>query len=136
MTITPHDVLKQLALAAGYRVHVWDAIENGDAADSYFWKTSSTSAMNAQSQGTFASPELAWLDCCQSTMLLLPILEEIERAGCRVARESGFIAYQWLNAEGEVSAERYASPAEALIACAMTLISLDAQEEQQHLSPR
>lgn len=135
MTITAHDVLKQLALAAGYRVHVWDAVENGDAADSYFWKANSAGALGAQSHATFASPELAWLDCCESSKLLMPILEEVERAGCRLAREPGFIAYQWVNAEGEASAERFASPAEALIACAMALASADAQEEEPHPSP-
>jgi len=132
MTITPHDVLKQLALAAGYRVHVWDAVENGDAADSYFWKASGASALEAQSRETFASPELAWIDCCESTRLLLPILEEVERAGCRLTSEPGFIAYQWVNAEGEASPERFASQAEALIACAMALSYTDAPEEQQH----
>lgn len=129
MSITPHDVLKQLALAAGYRVHVWEAVENGDAADSYFWKSSSTSALDAQSGTTFASPEQAWLDCCEATRLLLPILEEIELAGCRLTREPGFIAYQWINAEGEVSAERFANPAETLIACAMALANADVQSE-------
>jgi len=127
MSITPHDVLRQLALAAGYRVHVWDAVENGDAADSYFWKASGASA---QSHETFASPELAWLDCCESTKLLLPILEEIERAGCRLTREPGFIAYQWVNAEGETSPECFASPAEALIACAIALSVKEPPEEQ------
>ena len=135
MTITPHDVLKQLALAAGYRVHVWDAVENGDAADSYFWKAYGAGALDSQSHETFASPELAWLDCCESTRLLLPILEEVERAGCRLTREPGFIAYQWVNAKGEPSPERFASPAEALIACAMALASAEAPEEQPQPSP-
>ena len=135
MTITPHDVLKQLALAAGYRVHVWDAVENGDAADSYFWKARGAGALDAQSHETFPSPELAWLDCCESTSLLLPILEEVERAGCRLTREPGFIAYQWVSAEGEVSPERFASPAEALIACAMVLANPEAPEEQPQPSP-
>lgn len=135
MSITPHDVLKQLALAAGYRVHVWDAVENGDAADSYFWKASGASALEAQSRETFASPELAWLDCCESTRLLLPILEEVERAGCRLTREPGFIAYQWVNAEGKASPERFAKPAEALIACAMALAHAGAQEEEHYPSP-
>lgn len=135
MTITPHDVLKQLALAAGYRVHVWDAVEAGDAADSYFWKASGAIALEAQSRETFSSPELAWLDCCESTRLLVPILEEVERAGCRLTREPGFIAYQWVNADGEVSPERFASPAEALIACAMALAHMDVPDEQHHPSP-
>lgn len=55
MSITPRDVLKQLALAAGYRVHVWEAVENGDAADSYFWKASGAIAPIAQSRETFVS---------------------------------------------------------------------------------
>lgn len=135
MTITPQNVLKQLALAAGYRVHVWDAVENGDAADSYFLKASGASAQEAQSRETFASPELAWIDCCESTRLLLPILEELERAGCRLTREPGFIAYQWVNAEGVASPDRFASPAEALIACAMALVHTDAPDEQEHPSP-
>lgn len=136
MNITPHDVLKQIALAAGYRVHVWDVVENGDAADSYFWKASSTCALDAQSSATFTSPELAWLDCCESTGLLRPILEEVELAGCRLTREAGFIAYRWVSGEGEVSPERFASPAEALIACAMMLASVEITDEQVHPSPR
>lgn len=134
MTITPHDVLKQLALAAGYRVHVWDAVENGDAVDSYFWKASGAGVLDAQSRETFASPELAWLDCCESTKVLLPILDEVEQAGCRLVREAGFIAYQWVSAAGDTSPERFASPAEALIACAIALSNADAPEEQQHPS--
>jgi len=134
MTISPHDVLKQLALAAGYRVQVWDAVENGDAADSYFWKACGAGALDAQSHQTFASPELAWLDCCESTRLLLPILDEVEGAGCRLTREPGFIAYQWVNAQGEASPEHFASPAEALIACAMALANTEAPVEQHYPS--
>jgi len=135
MSITPRDVLKHLALAAGYRVHVWDAVENGDAADSYFWKASGAISPIAQSRETFASAELAWLDCCESTNLLLPILEDVESAGCRLIREPGFIAYQWVDTDGEASAERFGSPAEALVACAMALVGEDAPPNRPQISP-
>lgn len=115
--ITPGDVLKQLALAAGFRVHVWDAVENGDASDSYFWKH--TGSDGPQSVPTFSTPELAWCDCCESNGLLAPIAEELYQSGYQVVREPGFIGYRWVCAGGNVSIERFAAGAEALIACAL-----------------
>jgi len=125
MEITPNDVLKQIALSAGYRVHVWDAVENGDPADSYFWKASAAGVASAQSVPTFPSPELAWRDCCESTGLLSNILAEVEQAGYQVIREPGFIACGWVGPDGRTSPERFASPAEALISCAMALAAHD-----------
>lgn len=130
MTITPGDVLKQLALAAGYLVHVWDAIENGDAADSYFWKAAG--AGGAQSVPTFPSPEQAWRDCCQVNGLLAPIAQEIEQAGCRLVREPGFIAFRWVGADGHTS-EPFADAADALMACAIALA--EEESDADHNSP-
>lgn len=127
MTITPGDVLKQLALAAGYLVHVWDAIENGDAADSYFWKA--TGAGGAQSVPTFPSPEEAWRDCCEVNGLLAPIAQEIEQAGCRLVREPGFIAFRWVCEDGHTS-EPFTHVADALIACAIALEEEEGDVEQ------
>lgn len=119
--VTPDDVLKQLALAAGYRVHVWNAIENGDEADSYFWKAAGASKNGAQSITTFPTTELAWRDCWEVNRLFAPIEEEIREAGCTVVREPGFIAYRWVDRDGEVSSERFSSEAEPIIACAIGL---------------
>ncbi|MBY0241736.1 MAG: hypothetical protein K2X55_20730 [Burkholderiaceae bacterium] len=119
--IAPGDVLKQIALAAGYGVYVWDAIENGDPADSYFWKGAGVSAVGQQSVSTFPSREDAWRDCCEANGLLVPIAHELDQAGWGVFREPGFIAYQWASRDGVVSPERFASAAEALIACVMFL---------------
>jgi hypothetical protein len=127
MMITPGDVLKQLAISAGYRVHVWDAVENGDAADSYFWKHSGVGG--AQSGLTFPSPEQAWCDCCESNGLLAPIAQEIDQNGYGVIREPGFIAYRWLCQDGRISDERFAHVAEAVIACAIALTGQHALEE-------
>ena len=119
--IAPADVLKHLALAAGYSVHVWDAIENGDSADSYFWKATGRSAGGQQSVSTFPSRDEAWRDCCEANGLLVPIAHELDQDGWGVIREPGFIAYRWASRDGVVSPERFASAAEALIACAMFL---------------
>lgn len=135
MEITPNDVLKQLALSAGYRVHVWDAVENGDPADSYFWKAGAAGAASAQSVPTFPSPELAWRDCCESTGLLVDILEEVEQAGYQVIREPGFIACGWVGPDGEASSGQFASPAEALISCAMALAAHDRNVSHESPSP-
>jgi len=121
--ITPADVMKQLALAAGFRVHVWDAIENGDPADSYFWKSARLGLDASQSPATFPSPEMAWRDCCEENGLLVPLVQDLVQAGWSVVREPGFIAYRWACAEGRVSSERYASAADAVIACTMALLS-------------
>lgn len=133
MTVTPADVLKQLALAAGYLVHVWDAVENGDAADSYFWKA--TGAGGAQSVPTFPSSEQAWRDCCEANGLLVPIVHEIEQAGCHLVREPGFIAYRWVGSDGRAS-QPFADAADALIACAIALADDQGDLEQDAPAPR
>lgn len=119
--IAPADVLKHLALAAGYSVHVWDAIENGDPADSYFWKANGVAAVGQQSVSTFPSRDEAWRDCCEANGLLAPIAHELDQAGWGVIREPGFIAYRWASRDGAISSESFASAAEALVACAMFL---------------
>lgn len=121
MEITPSDVLKQLAMAAGFRVHVWDAVENGDSADSYFWKGTSATTRDMQSVPTFPCPEDAWRDCCESNGLLAPIADELNLAGWGVVREPGFIAFRWACRDGRISGESFVSAAEALIACAIVL---------------
>lgn len=133
MTVTPGDVLKQLALAAGYLVHVWDAIENGDPADSYFWKA--TGAGGAQSVPTFPTPEQAWRDCCEANGLLAPIAQEIEQAGCHLIREPGFIAFRWVGADGRAS-EPFADAADALIACAIALARGEGDVDHDGPAPR
>lgn len=134
MEITPNDVLKQIAFSAGYRIHVWEAVENGDPADSYFWKASVAGAASAQSVLTFPSPELAWRDCCESAGLLGDILEEVEQAGYQVIREPGFISCGWVGPDGTGSPERFATPAEALISCAMALAARDDEVSHDRLS--
>lgn len=133
--IAPGDVLKELALAAGYGVHVWDAIENGDPADSYFWKTISAGAAGQQSVSTFASREEAWRDCCEVNGLLVPIAHELDQAGWGVIREPGFIAYRWASRDGLVSPESFASEAEALIACIIFLQDEESPIEQDNPVP-
>lgn len=135
MRIEPADVLKQIAMAAGYRVHVWDAVENGDATDSYFWKASRLGADGPQSVLTFLSPEDAWRDCCEANGLLAPIAQELEENGCRVVRERGFIAYRWVSSDGYVSPGPFVSAAEALIACAMFLAEDDRHGEYNPCTP-
>jgi len=134
--ITPADVMKQLALAAGFRVHVWDAVENGDAADSYFWKSVHPGPGVAQSSTTFVSPELAWRDCCEENGLLGPLVQDLVQAGWCVIREPGFIAYRWTSAQGHLSSERYASAAEAVIACTMALLDEETIEEAGVMMPQ
>jgi hypothetical protein len=127
--IAPGDVLKQLAIAAGYSVHVWDAIENGDASDSYFWKVAGIGADRSQSASTFPTPEDAWRDCCEANGLLAPIVQDLEQAGWGVIRVPGFIAYRWACSDGRLSQESFVSAAEALIACAIFLADVDDQME-------
>jgi hypothetical protein len=131
--ITPGDVLKQLAISAGYRVHVWDAVDNGDAADSYFWKHAGENG--AQSIHTFSSPEHAWCHCCETNGLLTQIAHEIDRSGYAVIREPGFIAYRWVGLNGLASDERFTHFAEAVIACAIALASQHALDEDMQAPP-
>lgn len=135
MEISPNDVLKQIAFSAGYRVHVWDAVENGDPADSYFWRSIAYAAGRSQSVSTFLSPELAWRDCCESNGLLADILEEVKQAGYQLIREPGFIACSWLGPDGQASEEHFASPAEALISCVMSLVAHEQEIDSVSLSP-
>lgn len=134
--IAPGDVLKQLALAAGYGVHVWDAIENGDPADSYFWMASSVGAARAQSVSTFPSREDAWRDCCEANGLLAPIADELDQAGWGVIREPGFISYRWASRDGVVAPQSFQSAAEALIACVIFLQDADGLAENENSAPR
>lgn len=119
VSIGPNDVLQQLARAAGFRVYVWDAVENGDEADSYFWMASGAGDGMRQSELTFPSDRDAWLDCCEANGLLAPIAQELGALGYGVFRQPGFIAYRWAYQDGMVSNVSFPSAAEALIACAM-----------------
>lgn len=132
--IAPGDVLKHLALAAGFGVHVWDAVENGDAADSYFWKE--VGKPDQQSVSTFPSREEAWLNCCEANGLLNPIALELDQAGWGVTRIPGFIAYRWTSRDGTISPESFASAAEALVACAMFLSAEETVAEHEVCAPR
>jgi hypothetical protein len=134
--IAPSDVLKQLALAAGYGVHVWDAVENGDPSDSYFWMACSVGAVGAQSVSTFPSREDAWRDCCEANGLLAPIADELDQAGWGVIREPGFIAYRWASRDGVVSPQSFPSAAEALIACVIFRQDAEDLVEQENPAPR
>lgn len=129
VNIGPSDVLRQLAKAAGFRVYVWDAVENGDEADSYFWMASGTGAGMRQSELTFPSDRDAWLDCCEANGLLAPIAQELGALGYGVVRQPGFIAYRWACQDGLVSEASFPSAAEALVACAMYAAEHDESTE-------
>jgi hypothetical protein len=133
--IEPGDVLRHLAIAAGYRVHVWEAVENGDPADSYFWKAARPNAAGQQSASTFSSTGDAWRDCCEANGLLTPIARELEHAGWTVVRVPGFIAYRWIADDGQVSPRSFVSAAEALISCAMHLADSDEETELHEPGP-
>jgi hypothetical protein len=132
---SPAEVIGQIGRAAGYRVHVWDAVENGDDNDSYFWKRVGGGADESESEGTFPTAAEAWRNCCEMNDLLVPLVRQIELAGCSIVRPRGFLACRWAGPDGHLSDESFPTPAEAIVACvlALTFIAEEEGAEAPHL---
>lgn len=92
------ETFRQVGRSAGYFVCTWDAVENGDPADSYFWRANGGGA--DQSEGTFDTEEAAWRDCCESNGLLDTYLSMIASAGSRIVRPDGFLLWHWDAGQG------------------------------------
>lgn len=108
-------VFEALARAAGYRVRVWDAVENGDERDSFFWQLSGHAS--CASAENFDTEAHAWRDCCEQAGLLAAALSIAHEAGFFIVRNQGFIGCGWVGACGTRSESDYPTPADALIAC-------------------
>lgn len=100
--------------AAGFTVRTWDATENGDDHDSFYW--CHRDRATTQSQGTFPTPADAWLDCCSTVGLLDAYAASAAAAGCVLNRPSGFVSWFWHDAQGAAHGP-FAHPLEALTSC-------------------
>lgn len=112
-----HDAFRRLAREAGYAVWTWTAVENGDAADSYFWRSLRTGG--DQSVDTFDTEGSAWRDCCETCGLLAPYFTMVREAGCSVGRPPGFLGWYWSASSG-ASAGPFLHASEAVLDCAIT----------------
>ena len=135
---TPTAMFRRIALAKGFLVHVWNAVENGDENDSYFWKRWGAQAGECEYPGTFSTEDEAWRNCCEANGLLVPYIDALQTAGFRITRASGFLACHWVAPDGSHSKEQFCCASEALMSCfiehEIELTELEIDEQQTPLS--
>lgn len=112
---TVEEVLRALARGAGYLVHTWGAVENGDSADSCFWKRWGSPAGQAESPETFASELEAWRDCCEVNGLLGQYIDAARAHGLQLERAPGFLQWTCRRRGDLAGTQAFAHAADALV---------------------
>jgi hypothetical protein len=112
--VTP-DPYKDLAQSNGFRLRVWNATENGDASDSWFWKKSDSVAGASESAQCFSTEADAWKDCCAHNNLFAPFIEVAASYGYEV-RRTDFRSFTWVSFDG-LSNRNFFSEGEAWFDC-------------------
>lgn len=111
------DPWERIAHAAGYRVHSWDAVENGDEADTYYWAPATAAARTPELVDLFPTETLAWRDCCISQNLLRDLYARLTDEGVQFARNT-MGNWTWLSGNNPKTTEtRFETLADAVMDC-------------------
>lgn len=111
-------LFKALAERRGFRLHVWNAVENGDPTDSWFWKLRGSRPQESESAATFATEADAWRDCCLINDLLNGFRALAQAHDFKVVCTE-FRQWYWEDPKGTRADRGLPSEAEAWLNCCL-----------------